>query len=174
MMPFAFDLISTLVMGSILPVATTERTIVPRSTVASRESGIAGAGPRYADAAQATTARATTPSASTSRERLVLIIGLSDVRRLRNVSVAAANCQIQHETQAECYEPGVRIKMIPDPGVWHDSAGRRGRAHKSWCHRKDGHDKHGHGASIDGSIVTIAPVGPEEVLERELAPAQYP
>ena len=34
MMPFAFDLISTLVIGSTLPVATTERTIVPRSTVA--------------------------------------------------------------------------------------------------------------------------------------------
>src|SRR5687768_8804946 len=32
MMPFAFDLISTLVMGSIFPVATTDRTIVPRST----------------------------------------------------------------------------------------------------------------------------------------------
>ena len=35
MMPFAFDLISTLVIGSTLPVATTDRTIVPRSTVAS-------------------------------------------------------------------------------------------------------------------------------------------
>ena len=34
MMPFALDLISTFVIGSILPVATTERTIVPRSTVA--------------------------------------------------------------------------------------------------------------------------------------------
>ena len=34
MMPLAFDLISTLVIGSILPVATTDRTIVPRSTVA--------------------------------------------------------------------------------------------------------------------------------------------
>ena len=34
MIPLAFDLISTLVIGSILPVATTERVIVPRSTVA--------------------------------------------------------------------------------------------------------------------------------------------
>ena len=30
MMPFALDLISTFVIGSILPVATTDRTIVPR------------------------------------------------------------------------------------------------------------------------------------------------
>ena len=35
-MPLAFDLISTLVMGSILPVATTDFTIVPFSTVAMR------------------------------------------------------------------------------------------------------------------------------------------
>ena len=34
MMPLAFDLISTFVMGSILPVATTDRVMVPRSTVA--------------------------------------------------------------------------------------------------------------------------------------------
>ena len=34
MMPLAFDLISTLVIGSILPVATTDRTIVPRSGTA--------------------------------------------------------------------------------------------------------------------------------------------
>ena len=34
MMPLAFDLISTLVIGSTLPVATTDLTIVPRSTVA--------------------------------------------------------------------------------------------------------------------------------------------
>ena len=37
MMPLAFDLISTLVIGSTLPVATTDLTIVPRSTVASRD-----------------------------------------------------------------------------------------------------------------------------------------
>ena len=35
MMPLALDLISTLVMGSILPVATTDRTIVPCSAIAS-------------------------------------------------------------------------------------------------------------------------------------------
>ena len=34
MMPFALDLISTFVIGSTLPVATTDFTIVPRSTVA--------------------------------------------------------------------------------------------------------------------------------------------
>ncbi len=45
MMPFAFDLISTLVIGSTLPVATTERTIVPRSTVASRDESNSGAAP---------------------------------------------------------------------------------------------------------------------------------
>jgi hypothetical protein len=39
MIPFALDLISTLVMGSILPVATTDLTITPRSTDASLESG---------------------------------------------------------------------------------------------------------------------------------------
>jgi hypothetical protein len=40
MMPLALDLISTLVMGSILPVATTERTIGPRSTVARRDGSM--------------------------------------------------------------------------------------------------------------------------------------
>ncbi len=34
MMPFALDLISTFVIGSTFPVATTDFTIVPRSTVA--------------------------------------------------------------------------------------------------------------------------------------------
>ena len=38
MMPLAFDLISTFVMGSILPVATTDRVMVPRSTVAILEA----------------------------------------------------------------------------------------------------------------------------------------
>jgi len=42
----AFDLISTFVIGSTLPVATTDLTIVPRSTVASLDSGISGAGQR--------------------------------------------------------------------------------------------------------------------------------
>src|SRR5207247_7826619 len=37
MMPFALDLISTFVIGSTLPVATTDRTIVPRSTIAMRD-----------------------------------------------------------------------------------------------------------------------------------------
>ena len=37
MIPFAFDLISIFVIGSTLPVATTDLTIVPRSTVASRD-----------------------------------------------------------------------------------------------------------------------------------------
>ena len=45
MMPFALDLISTFVIGSILPVATTDLTITPRSTAASLESGISGDDP---------------------------------------------------------------------------------------------------------------------------------
>ena len=45
MMPLAFDLISTLVMGSILPVATTERVMVPRSTVARRDGSMWFAAP---------------------------------------------------------------------------------------------------------------------------------
>src|SRR5262245_56931815 len=40
MMPLAFDLISTLVIGSMRPVATTERAMSPRSTVAKREQSI--------------------------------------------------------------------------------------------------------------------------------------
>ena len=46
MMPFAFDLISTLVIGSTLPVATTERTMVPRSTVASFDGSMSTDAPR--------------------------------------------------------------------------------------------------------------------------------
>ena len=45
MMPLAFDLISTFVMGSILPVATTDRVIVPRSTVASFDGSMSGVAP---------------------------------------------------------------------------------------------------------------------------------
>jgi hypothetical protein len=56
MMPFAFDLISTFVIGSILPVATTDRAIVPRSTVACRDSGIV-ADPLKNEAPQATSTR---------------------------------------------------------------------------------------------------------------------
>ena len=45
MIPFAFDLISTFVIGSTLPVATTDLTIVPRSTVASRDGSMSGEAP---------------------------------------------------------------------------------------------------------------------------------
>src|SRR5580765_3204894 len=44
-MPFAFDLISTFVIGSTLPVATTDRTIVPRSTVAMRDGSMSADAP---------------------------------------------------------------------------------------------------------------------------------
>ena len=59
MMPFAFDLISTLVIGSTLPVATTERTIVPRSTVAILDGSIVVEAPLRAEKPQmpATTIR---------------------------------------------------------------------------------------------------------------------
>ena len=39
-MPLALDLTSTLASGSILPVATTERAMSPRSVSASREGSI--------------------------------------------------------------------------------------------------------------------------------------
>jgi hypothetical protein len=46
MMPLAFDLISTLVIGSILPVATTERVIVPISAAASLAGSMVFDAPR--------------------------------------------------------------------------------------------------------------------------------
>jgi hypothetical protein len=74
MMPFAFDLISTLVIGSTLPVATTERTMVPRSTVAMRDGSISADAPRsvtkpYAAASSTTIAAA--PANSHFLDRLV-------------------------------------------------------------------------------------------------------
>ena len=74
MMPLAFDLISTFVMGSIFPVATTDRTMVPRSAMASRDSGISGAGPKYADAPHATAASASTPKPTYKRFLPTLVI----------------------------------------------------------------------------------------------------
>src|SRR5687767_2698460 len=52
MMPFALDLMSTFVMGSTFPVATTETAMVPRSTVAIRAGSIAADPPPNADSAQ--------------------------------------------------------------------------------------------------------------------------
>src|SRR5688572_31053381 len=64
MMPFAFDLISTLVIGSILPVATTERTIEPRSTIASLDGSIVADAPLSVEKPQTpATARTTTTAA---------------------------------------------------------------------------------------------------------------
>src|SRR5688500_13944880 len=62
MMPFAFDLISTLVIGSILPVATTERTMAPRSTVTILEGSTAAAAPRV-DTPHAAAPTTTMPAA---------------------------------------------------------------------------------------------------------------
>src|SRR4051812_4839784 len=57
MMPFAFDLISTFVIGSTLPVATTERTIVPLSTVASFDGSMFVDAPLSVEKPQAPPAR---------------------------------------------------------------------------------------------------------------------
>ena len=64
MMPLAFDLISTLVMGSTLPVATTERVIVPRSTTAIFEGSMAGAAPLSRAKPQTPPTSTTTAAAS--------------------------------------------------------------------------------------------------------------
>src|SRR5438477_10925163 len=63
MMPLAFDLISTFVIGSTLPVATTDRTIVPRSTVAIREGSTSADAPLSVASPYAppSTTTATTP-----------------------------------------------------------------------------------------------------------------
>src|ERR1700730_3434361 len=62
MMPFAFDLISTFVSASSLPVATTDFTIVPRSTGAIRAGSTSGDAP-LSVANPATAATATIASA---------------------------------------------------------------------------------------------------------------
>jgi hypothetical protein len=66
MMPLAFDLISTLVMGSTLPVATTERVIVPRSTTAILDGSMAGAAPFRRANPQGPPTRTTTTAASSA------------------------------------------------------------------------------------------------------------
>jgi hypothetical protein len=66
MMPLAFDLISTLVIGSTLPVATTERVIVPRSTTAILEGSMAGAAPFRRVNPQAPPTRTTATAASSA------------------------------------------------------------------------------------------------------------
>ena len=66
MMPFAFDLISTFVMGSTLPVATTDRTIVPRSTVTTREASMEGVAPLRVVKPQMPATRMTTAAVKAS------------------------------------------------------------------------------------------------------------
>src|SRR5262245_41772678 len=63
MMPLALDLISTLVIGSTLPVATTDLTIVPRSAVATCDGSTSDAAPLSVanPAAPATTSTAMPP-----------------------------------------------------------------------------------------------------------------
>ena len=70
MIPFAFDLISTFVMGSTLPVATTDRVIVPTSAVATFEGSTAGVAPRSVETPQApaTSTPATPPNRATLRD----------------------------------------------------------------------------------------------------------
>ena len=62
MIPLAFDLISTLVIGSILPVATTDLVIVPRSIVAMREESSSEAAPSSVVYPQMPPTRTTTPA----------------------------------------------------------------------------------------------------------------
>src|SRR6476469_2511698 len=66
MMPFALDLISTLVTGSTLPVATTERTIAPRSTVASLVGSMPVEAPLRMEYPHAAAVRRTMPAAAAS------------------------------------------------------------------------------------------------------------
>src|SRR5580692_4277653 len=68
-MPEAFDFTSTLVIGSIFPVATTDRATSPRVTLASRLASIVVLVASLASATPATTTSMTTPSASHSQNR---------------------------------------------------------------------------------------------------------
>ena len=73
MMPFAFDLISIFVIGSTLPVATTERTMVPRSTAASFEASMSTDAPRMVtNPATAAPTTATPPMSMNRRLREVV------------------------------------------------------------------------------------------------------
>ena len=73
MMPFAFDLMSTFVIGSTLPVATTDFTMVPRSTVASFEGSISGAAP-FSVTRPAAPPRTTTAAPSPMYKRFLDVV----------------------------------------------------------------------------------------------------
>src|SRR5262245_27563951 len=73
-MPLAFDLTSTLTRGWILPVATTERAMSPRSTEASFEGSISCRDPKAAFRPTNATTRRIPPPISSVRVRL---LGLS-------------------------------------------------------------------------------------------------
>ena len=74
MMPLAFDLISTFEMGSTLPVATTDRTMVSCSTVASRDgSKVAFAGV-MPDHAYSPAPAARAPAVSTPKRLFIRVI----------------------------------------------------------------------------------------------------
>src|SRR5712692_5857056 len=66
MMPLALDLISTLVIGSTLPVATTDRTMVPRSTVAMRLESTSADAPLSVTSPYAAGTSTITPAAVTN------------------------------------------------------------------------------------------------------------
>src|SRR3989304_6080487 len=78
MMPLALDLMSTLVVGSIFPVATTDRAIVPPSTAASREGSTPPGEPASADKPHAAAPTRTTvdPPYRTIFRDLVWLIGV--------------------------------------------------------------------------------------------------
>src|SRR3990167_4715379 len=88
-MPLAFDLTSTLAKGSILPVATTDRAMSPRSTLASFEGSISWLG-RSATATPTmvptTPTRATLKKIIRRRLRLFLWLPFIDLPRSRNSS----------------------------------------------------------------------------------------
>src|SRR3954467_4404468 len=88
MMPFAFDLISTFVIGSTLPVATTERTIVPLSTVASFDGSMFVDAPLSVEKPQTPPARTSVTTTAIRTRFLDLFIWAPCAGRL------VANCTV--------------------------------------------------------------------------------
>src|SRR6516225_7151522 len=75
-MPLALDLISTLVNGSIVPVATTDLAIFPRSTVASLEGSMTWFGRRAAVSPSAPVASRAAEPIHIQRRRFPLLLWL--------------------------------------------------------------------------------------------------
>src|SRR4051812_6908154 len=108
MIPLAFDLISTLVIGSILPVATTDFTIVPRSTVAILDASTSAVAP-LSDVNPQIPATSSTTRVPANRASL---------RDFFMASSAGRRADIGPPTSV--YEPvrrevSVRVSLGPDP-----------------------------------------------------------